>query len=338
MSDLKMNGLCEITCRYLALVLIFTLPCVAENEATALAERATYLSDIRASDAPAFNLTADLTLYGKDDTVTGTYTEHWLSDDQWRREVVAGNARRLEVGQGKKRWVLVSGKTAPLREPENVLRVWKFNPDEWKVDKIHDRTLEDKVVRCLDTRPDPKGGISALCFDRVTGTLTAKIVPNEQVAPIGDRTCVYSDYQPFAGKQFPHHVACYDQGKQTLDLRVTALLPLEGQNTELFNAPSGAVEMVNCHDFIKAPTPIFTPDPEFPRRETQRNPVVLWIKVSQDGKVQDVKVIKSIDKAFDEAAVHAVSRWKFKPATCQGGAVDSEINVEVSFRLTPFAP
>jgi len=48
--------------------------------------------------------------------------------------------------------------------------------------------------------------------------------------------------------------------------------------------------------------------------------------------LQDVSVVRSKDKALDSAAINAVRRWKFRPATCNGSPVATQINVEVVFR------
>jgi periplasmic protein TonB len=57
------------------------------------------------------------------------------------------------------------------------------------------------------------------------------------------------------------------------------------------------------------------------------------VMLGQDGKPRDIKVARSIDKAFDGAAMDAVRRWKFEPATCDGAPVETQINVEVVFRV-----
>ena len=44
------------------------------------------------------------------------------------------------------------------------------------------------------------------------------------------------------------------------------------------------------------------------------------------------KIAESGGKAFDKLAVEAVSRWRFKPASCSGAPMATQINVEVTFR------
>jgi TonB family protein len=54
---------------------------------------------------------------------------------------------------------------------------------------------------------------------------------------------------------------------------------------------------------------------------------------SQTGKVEDVKVIKSLDRELDANAVRTVRTWKFRRATKDGQPAAVHITVMVSFQL-----
>jgi protein TonB len=54
--------------------------------------------------------------------------------------------------------------------------------------------------------------------------------------------------------------------------------------------------------------------PEAKARGVKGN-VVLEIRVDADGKVTDVKVLRSVDAALDQAAVDAVRQWRYAPLT-----------------------
>jgi protein TonB len=60
--------------------------------------------------------------------------------------------------------------------------------------------------------------------------------------------------------------------------------------------------------------------------------VDIELLVQADGKVSDLKVVRSIDEAFDQAALKAVRKWRFKPATCDGVPMTTHIYVSVAFR------
>ena len=55
--------------------------------------------------------------------------------------------------------------------------------------------------------------------------------------------------------------------------------------------------------------------------------------VGADGLPRDVKVDRGLTPELDQAALDAVNRWKFTPATREGHTVSAQIKVEVSFHL-----
>ena len=59
----------------------------------------------------------------------------------------------------------------------------------------------------------------------------------------------------------------------------------------------------------------------------------LQLTVTQEGKVENVKVIKTLDPDLDANAVRTVRMWKFRPATKNGQPTAVQIKVMVSFRL-----
>ena len=86
-----------------AVVTLLSAVSFAEDEqskAQGLLERARSLSDIRSPSAPAFRLRATFTAITRDlTTLEGTYTEIWVSNTRWRREIVVGASRRIEVAR-----------------------------------------------------------------------------------------------------------------------------------------------------------------------------------------------------------------------------------------------
>lgn len=63
--------------------------------------------------------------------------------------------------------------------------------------------------------------------------------------------------------------------------------------------------------------------------------VVLECVVLPDGRVGDVKVLRSLDAQFglDEQAVHAARQWLFAPGRRLGQAVAVRVVIELGFRL-----
>lgn len=87
---------------------------------------------------------------------------------------------------------------------------------------------------------------------------------------------------------------------------------------------------------IAPPKPLKTPDPNYPIGVSAGHTnkiVVLAVAVDVTGKCSSVVVIGPGATVFDVAAIDAVQRWKFVPASYQGKPVAAAINVEVNFRV-----
>jgi TonB family protein len=78
--------------------------------------------------------------------------------------------------------------------------------------------------------------------------------------------------------------------------------------------------------------------PEKARRSRTEGIVVLGLIVQKDGSPRDIHPVSSPSELLSQAAIDAVRHWKFDPPTYQGGAVDAEITVQVSFKIGPTSP
>lgn len=74
--------------------------------------------------------------------------------------------------------------------------------------------------------------------------------------------------------------------------------------------------------------------PEKARWEHKEGTVTLDLIVAKNGSVNDIRVVKGVDKDIDQSAVDAVTQWKFFPGTFQGNPVDVELTVTVNFQLS----
>jgi protein TonB len=80
-----------------------------------------------------------------------------------------------------------------------------------------------------------------------------------------------------------------------------------------------------------------TPDPLYPRlsrRLAEQGTVELRLRVLADGTVGEIVVTRSSGfERLDEAAREGVRVWRFRPATSDGVAVDSDFVHRVTFRI-----
>jgi len=84
------------------------------------------------------------------------------------------------------------------------------------------------------------------------------------------------------------------------------------------------------------PHAIYSPNPDYTARARVagiEGLVGLQLTVTEQGKAEDVKVIKTLDPELDANAVRTVRTWKFRPATKNGQPTAVQIKVTVSFRL-----
>ena len=72
--------------------------------------------------------------------------------------------------------------------------------------------------------------------------------------------------------------------------------------------------------------------PAYPIDAASVGAVVVQVKVDADGKVEDVKAIRSF-YPFTQFSLNAAKKWQFRPATFNGEPVAS--NVAIAFVYSP---
>ena len=85
---------------------------------------------------------------------------------------------------------------------------------------------------------------------------------------------------------------------------------------------------------IPAPKALFAPNPEYPvlARESRIAGVVVLAAANRQGRVDAVKILRTLKPAFDESAIAAVRRWEFVPVMKDGNTVAVQMQVEIIFK------
>jgi TonB family protein len=112
----------------------------------------------------------------------------------------------------------------------------------------------------------------------------------------------------------------------------SAPIPLSGKE----HAPICRGKDSDAPGCITAPHVTYSPDPKYPKRERKARhtgAVILALVVGTDGIPRDITVSSPLSPEFDEAAIDAVKKWKFSPATRDGKPIATQVKVEVNFRL-----
>ncbi len=300
----------------------------AEGEETI--GRALALSDIRATNASAFRLKATFQSLGAPQAIPGSYSEAWISREQWHREIEVDDSRMIEVGGPGKEWLLHTAKGHPFGATlvTNAL-IPNIKPGKIKAIKI--RILGGVTTKCVETETEFSQEV--YCVDPIHYVLLLHETAIKS-NPMHHSTFVYRNYTKFGDHLFPMSVEYLAEGKPEMEIKIVELVPGGHPDPAQFTPLQGAEEVANCPwNEMTPPQGKFTPDPGFPK-DTHINHalVVLWMILGTDGVPHDVRVSQSSGPAFDTQALLTVAHWQFKPFTCRGEPVASPINVEFSFR------
>jgi TonB family protein len=303
--------------------------------AEALMVKARHLSDIRAKGAPAFRLKANFTFVGKDlENAQGTYTEDWISDSQWRRETLVKGLRRIEVGTANRTWTLDNSKDFPetaTRLPA-LMNIFPPASSTFEFDSIADNADQKPPEQCATTKRGSQQEQYRFCFDQTSGALLAKLSPEIRPKNMTDYSCFYGIFRKFGDAWFPREMACFENKHRQLEAKVEDLSAEPTPDPTLFTPPPGATERARCSGTSARPIQTISPEPGFPTGSGNGSSfVALSLTVDMQGKPQDLRVSRSGGQGFDEAALAAVQKWRFKPGTCDGDPMPMEVAVEVDF-------
>ncbi len=97
--------------------------------------------------------------------------------------------------------------------------------------------------------------------------------------------------------------------------------------------PEGPIHVggdVQKPEKISAPQPQYT---EIARKARITGVVIVEAIIDKGGSVTNVKVLKGLPMGLDQAAVDAIKKWKFEPATLNGKPVAVIYNLTVNFQL-----
>jgi protein TonB len=87
---------------------------------------------------------------------------------------------------------------------------------------------------------------------------------------------------------------------------------------------------------LSSPVPLRKVDPRYPPVLAEariEGDVMLYAIIRENGSVDSIRVLRSVDVQLDRNAMDALARWQFRPARRGGSAVDVEAVVTIPFRL-----
>lgn len=84
------------------------------------------------------------------------------------------------------------------------------------------------------------------------------------------------------------------------------------------------------------PVPVSQAGPVYPRTlriQRLEGTVDVGFVITAKGTTQDPHAVSSTNEGFEQAAIDAVKKWKFKPASKDGKPVNTRVLVTVTFSL-----
>lgn len=300
-------------------------------ESAAILERIRMLEDLRAAGGTPFVLEAQiLATKGKSQT-RGTYSLTWISANRWHEEVRLPDFARIRDG--------VDGGYRQTRtldfQPEAIFEIDKMLDiaartrlsQRESVTKAKTRRVGSLDLSCVEIRFE---SISSreLCVDPAEGVLVQAVEHDEKID--------YSGAISVGTMQFPAHIRLSDDSDFALEVDVDNLHAFSGDANSLPSPQLSAEFWGTCEDEkpVEASQQVY---PRFPLGPASSNPrsgvVLLYARVEPNGKLSRLRVLSQPTPDYGRAAMDAVSKWKFKPATCGGTAVPFEFMVVSKFTV-----
>ncbi len=87
---------------------------------------------------------------------------------------------------------------------------------------------------------------------------------------------------------------------------------------------------------VQKPEKISAPPPAYPASERGsgiEGVVIVHAVINREGRIVRPRILKGMSLPFDRAAIDAIRRWKFRPATLDGRPVDVFFNLTMNFRV-----
>jgi periplasmic protein TonB len=117
---------------------------------------------------------------------------------------------------------------------------------------------------------------------------------------------------------------------------ITRLLPLFTLAALLCLSGSAYADDTIYTKVDENPSPTLTPPPAYPEKMREQNitgVVAVSIVIDESGTVTSSSVVKSTNPEFEQPALDAIAKWKFKPGKKDGKAVKVKVTVPMRFNL-----
>ena len=297
--------------------------------------RARQLSDLEAAGIP-FHLKATYVASGDTEfTGNGTYEEWWQSKDLWRKEATLGDYRYVAVSDGDNASAYTSSVYVPLRlrqamgaiEIGNSLK--EDSAKKWQMQKKAVSGVELTVISAKypigifgpyeASRADYFTARGILRIFQATGTLT-----------------LYNNWQQFQKLLVSRSIQVISGKDRVLDISVDSLETLNPENLVKLPVVPDGLKAEPYYDGQPAAVPPrleYRPLPDNPTfvPKGEKPSVLIGATIDQNGNLREPYIEQSAGSFLDHVALHAFSRFRFKPATLNGRPIAVQISYPYFF-------
>jgi len=294
--------------------------------AEALAGHARAVMDIRTEGSPPFSLSyrVHFSRPKTHESADGEYLEVWRSPDQWRREIKYSDFQQIEVGGKEKRWVAkdLASEPSEIRILREFVRIPHPGIDSTsKFSRVKEPPTGEQCVKLVP------GHKRTFCFDSKSGVLVS-----DEIGEVGNggAICYYMDPQTFGGKSFPRKWRCEYGLELTIDAIVSELREDDAPIDPAQFAPmAGATEWPVC-EIVMPPKYRFSWGTLGPNRLGLARDARVSFAVGVDGKISNIKMVRSLGNFRDSGVTSFAKHLKFKPATCAGAPIPFTLEATVN--------
>jgi len=281
----------------------------------------------------SFEMMATIHIENKGRMLDGSYRFFWNGPAQWREEIAFPGYGEVQIGGRGVVFLKRSTDFEPVRieQLHTTLGFGSSGASFFDLDPHPDESIENiqeqsvnglrarcaKIVRTVAQEKHER----RVCVDIAAGTIVRpEGFHDTEIAPVGT-------------KAYPRRLTFMEDGKPTVSIEITELKTVEGIPASVFESPLGATARPGCMN-PRRPIPILKVDADYPlqeRRNRVQGQVDVYAVIGLDGVPKQLAIARGVSPTLNRQSMNAISRWRFKPATCGGNPVDVEMLISVRF-------
>lgn len=306
-----------------------------QREGQSLLAAARKMSDIQSPDSLPFVLQTELTANPIDAIrrAVGVYNFAWVSKDKWRQQMFLPDFNEATVRSNGKVWHTSNFLYTPYLafQVERALNFYnrlKVSPKKQKITAVSSQNWDGAPVECVKIKPN-----QIFCLDTAKGYL----VREQNV--LWHSSYEYRDYSASGNIMFPHSINVFQGDLLVLQIKVTKLAINPAMNAMTFSRPKGpnlyytaSFKNKGCVAAKRLNT-VLPHYPESARQKRVEGVVTLYADIGRDGLVRGLTLLQPVDQGLAQAAIQAVSQWRYQPTACGGLPVDVPTTINMNFTL-----